>query len=379
MLTRVLQGAGSVLLLTFNLTAAAAPREGAAEDGAAEDTVSAPPPVVIVATPQISIKGWKADRYNDYLVAISERVIAQTNALVSSWPLEADEAEIRQRMDALIALMEQARQEALALPPWKGDASFRDAVATGAAEVILMIQAYMEEGFPLCTRPEVVYADLQALERLTRNLQARAAQIDDGIHAVQRTFAEDNRYLLRPSPQPPPLTRPEFRTDTLPPPGSALSADMHVSFAVRYHNAMAARQNRALNIVNPTLQVIAPGNAARLPELAAATEQLQSLLQEVERMGSWGADDGLLAATRAQIQALIGLTGDTMPQIVALQEDQGAGGAVRRRDRAAHALLLDTLNKTLAATPLMWQSQATAFLDRQGVTAYTAWLKALPE
>ncbi len=379
MLTRVLRGAGSVLLLTFTLTTrpAAAPREEVAGD--AGHTVSAPPPVVIVATPQISIKGWKAERYNDYLAAISDRVIAQTNALVSSWPLEADEAEIRRRMDALIALMEQARLEALALPPWKGDASFRDAVATGAAEVTRMIHAYMEDGFPLCIKPDVVYADLQALERLTRNLQARAAQIDDGIHAVQRTFAEDNRYLLRPSPQPPPLTRPEFRTDTLPPPGSALSADMHVSFAVRYHNAMAARQNRALNIVNPTLQVIAPGNAARLPELASATAQLQSLLQEVDRMGAWGADDGLLAATRAQIQALIGLTGDTMPQIVALQEDQGAGGAVRRKDRAAHALLLDTLNKTLAATPLMWQSQATAFLDRQGVTAYTAWLKALPQ
>lgn len=359
----------SLLLFLSMLAVAAVP-------GPTDETSPAPPAVAAVLAPLPTtdeLAGWSVLDYNAYVVdnqfAVMREIDHSLKAFVAAAPSEeAYEAFRRQVRESAHAGLTNARM----LAPWKGDASFRDAIVLGYTVLLRVFDEDLPAMWAMTTKPEVRNADLAALEQLQRRIEEESAKTDQAVRDAQAAFARKHGFVLLKSDDVPVATLPpEFTAPGIPPADSVLSGNLHAGFALRYHNVLVDREVRIVDAANGFMGATS-GDAEALERVRKeALVTIRAELAATRATEDWQGDDSLrlgLVTAGEQIERL-------------LADDFATYTRLRQKAQLSQAEV-DRLNAIAEASGPALQgaidgftAAQDAFHARWGVAAYDAWLR----
>ncbi len=260
-------------------------------------------------------------------------------------------------------------QQLDAVAPRVDDEGFRAAVRDGLTTSERVIDVIITEGFALSSKEAVANADLARFEALYAELAREAERVDSGIRRTQRAFARSHHMRLIDPKQRKREPLPDFKAPGIPPQESRLPGQVHVSFAVRYGNALVAEQNALSSASAAVMQ-------AEQRELDGAREQalgeVREILARIERAELWQGDDtlraGALAMARELDASLAGPTAEyaKLAQLEALEEDEF---------ERANALVGEMNDASKRAHEAFTRAEA-AFRAHWAIDAYQVWARA---
>lgn len=325
----------------------------------------------------VSVVGWDVVRYNDAIADAALRATASASRAANEVPLFAAPEDFRAFQAQLRAAYKDALASVEALPAWQGDASLRDAALAAIRWCVAFSDAGLTEIYELISKERVTSADLDRLEALTRTADAQADALDLALRQTQVTFAKKHRFLLVDQRErlPEVEERPDFSAPGIPPEGSALSGSVHVGFAIRYHNGLAADEVALVDAMNQFMDAThAQGpevEQARKAALEAAREALDSAVAR----GDWRGDAALQQSTVALGKEVVDVLSGPAAEIAALL----AQAPMKKKSVDRYNALAEDMGARLDAALASWSSAERDFNQRWGLDAYMAWVRARGE
>ncbi|MCB9760472.1 MAG: hypothetical protein H6739_11590 [Alphaproteobacteria bacterium] len=332
-------------------------------------------------TPQaaaVDINGWSLMDYSEHVLGINIQAVrtiidAQEVAVAAGTP-EAYEAWLKHAHAACVDAI--ARIEAT--PGWEGDTSITEEVAKNWRWLQGKLEGDFPEMFALLFKEDVTNADLERVEAITRTMDAETAALVARADQLQRDFAKRHKAVLIESSEEAALTDEieEMTTSTfshpgLPPEGSVLEPEIHVSFATRYHNQLVARQVAMMDALNGFIDATQAGGDAVEDARVAALKAVQAEVKAAKRAEDWQGDAGLREGLVAFGEELEGVL-----------EGHFAEYTARVGKKRLSAKDADLANEHAAAADeaiseaLQGFGQAqTAFQERWGMLAFEAWVR----
>lgn len=255
--------------------------------------IDPPEPGPTAPTKLVDTKGWDAVRYNDALVNDLYSGFLRMNQNLVALGGTQDPAAFEAGVVQLQADAQAALTQVSLYPAFKGDTSLRDAVGGSFLWARQQTQTTLPELFTLLQKPEVRNADLARAEELMTTLLVGGKAQDERVQQIQKDFARKNGFLLVESDAPPFADAPEFTAPGVPPEGSVLSGQVHMSFVLRYHNALAERQSHMVEAVNAFFAATSGdlGQVGAARERALAT--VRADLAVFRAAGDWQGDASL--------------------------------------------------------------------------------------
>lgn len=320
----------------------------------------------------ISVRGWSAGDYNDYLVAISDEVWAAFLQVDAAGLVIADDASLEQQRQAYTDVLEAGIARMEAVPPYRGDSALRDACLDRLYWHETDLGPVSDEIWEIWTKETATNADLQRAEDLGRRRQAQMTALDEAVHAAQSTFAgrwgfwvDDGNEFVSP-------TGPVFEHEGLPPDGSVLNAAAHVGFAIRYDFGILGSQNRtveALDVFWGQVEYGAPDKheGYRLEAL----EVLRREQAGAEALGDWQGDasyrDALVAYTSGYVELFEG-------DVVEYLELWGKRFLFRKKRARLETLGEETFAEETRLEELLLDAMNT-FRERWGIHAWDRFVR----
>lgn len=328
------------------------------------------------ATPPapVSIVGWDVVRYNDTIADAAFRATANANRAANQMPAFSTPEDFRAFQAQTLAAYRDALASIEALPAWKGDASLRDAALASMRWCVAFSDGGLSEMYELISKEHVQSADLDRLEELTRKADAEADALDASMRETQVAFAKKNRFLLVDQNErlPEVEERPDFSAPGIPPEGSALSGSVHVGFAIRYHNGLAADEVALVDAMNQFMDAThAQGpevEQARKAALDAAKAALDSALSR----GDWRGDAALQQSTVALGREVVDVLSGPAAEIASLLEK----APMKKKSVERYNALAEDMGARLDAALASWSSAERDFNQRWGLDAYMGWVQA---
>jgi len=255
------------------------------------------------------------------------------------------------------------------IPPRHDDFGYHAAVRDGFVATERMIREIVSEGFALSAKEHVANADLVRFEALYRELEAECDRIDSQIRDAQREFAAANRMRLIERKRRRHAEFPDFEARGIPPAGSILPGQLHVSFAVRYGNELIAIQNE---LSSASARVVQAEERELERTLEQSLRAVRMVRERVEELEAWQGDDTLRAGTLEMARTLeASLAGPTREYArfagrEALDEDE-----VERANAA-----VAEMNEANRAAHEAFREADARFRANWAVDAYQAWADA---
>lgn len=324
------------------------------------------------APAMVNTKGWTAAQYNDALVDDFYAGFVQMQQNILAVGALQDQA----AFDAGLAQLQADAQAALTrvslYPGFKGDTSLRDAMGSSFLWARQQTQSTLPELFALYQAPEVHNADLARAETLVVTLIAGGKAQDELVMAKQREFAKKNGYILvMPDESPFPEVA-SFTAEGMPPAGSVLSGQVHMSFVLRYHNALSDRQTQMVGEVNRFFDAT-HGDLGQLPAareraLAAVRGHLVVFRATEDWQGDAGLRDALVRLGEDLEKALSG----PFAEYVALVSKV----SLTKKEANKANELADQGNAAVQAAFGRFNPEYDAFRARWHFAEYEAWAAA---
>jgi len=314
----------------------------------------------------ISIRGWSATDYNDHIVDISDRMWMRFDLIDELSLVVPDEEAAAAELDLFLRACDEGIAALQQVPPYRGDASIRD---SALQELHWMKAQYEGEGWvevrDLYLKPEVLNADLERLESLTRTSIAQATALEETVLQAQEAFARKHRFSLVDRPAPSLPEGPEFSHPGLPPEGSVLKASTHAGFAIRYDGMVLDRQNAMVDALNVYIESPWEGHTGPASDL----ERERDLAAGLE---DWQGDASYRDAAVALADDLVGLLREHGPTV-----DKYINRLVlfpkARRSYDSSTLAIDEDSDAALAR---FAIEMEAFRDRWGITAWDRFVEA---
>lgn len=346
--------------------------------------------VIAVAAPVVSaadlppspssaeVTSWTAGDYNDHVVSTELALLRELAARVRGWSREApgavDEAEAAARRKEVHDILERGLVAARELPPWHGDASFRDAIIDAYTVILGVTDRGVAQRQAVFARPTVRDQDLVDLEAIEVSVTGALDASERAVRDAQAAFARRHGFRLVQVDKVEMPDVPRFGAPGLPPEGSRLDARTYVMLAMRYHNQFVGHQVQIVEAMNGfVLATSGPLDSLedqRLRALAAVRAELAASRAEEP----WQGDDSLRAAVIVmgeQIEDILETEGEEYTPLTTIkrfskrdaEQFNGIGDRMESRFRAA-----------LEPFP---RAQAT-FRRRWHLAEYEAWLQRPP-
>lgn len=319
--------------------------------------------------PSISVVGMTPVQYNDLIAeldyALGLQLAAAIGAVMRSNDPAAFEAWRVQTIDTLNGELSELRR----VPPYKGDSTLVDATARSLEWFIHALEIDLAELATLMTKPEVVSGDLDRAELLVKGYTAEGKRHLDEQRAAQAAFAKKHRFLLVEGDTPTVDGGPVFVAPHLVPAGSLLTAEQHVSFAARYTNAVLARQNALVDVLNAFLSASAGPDFQCSASRERAVEALGPALAQARLLGDWRGDKSLSQALEA-VGALVEdqLTDDYARYCATIELKRPKPAQITEVNRVA-----EEANKEMQAALNAFNALLAEFQGRWGLIEYAAW------
>lgn len=323
--------------------------------------------------PQINVSGMTAVQYNDliaeYDLVLGQQLAVALGAVMRSSDPAAFETWRVQTITSLNAVLGELRR----VPPFKGDSTFIDATVRSVEWLIRSLEADLAQLSRLMMQPEVVSADLDRAEELVRRYTAEGARLVAEQQAAQAAFAKKHRILLVATAPPIIDGGPVFVAPHLVPEGSQLTAEQHVSFAVRYNNGALARQDALVDVLNGFMTASASPDFQCSASRERALAALAPALAEARALGDWRGDAALSDAVKA-FGALIEeqLTDDYARYCATIEAKRPKAAEIQEANRVADAANVE-VQRSLTA----FNATIGEFHRRWGLTEYAAWTAQL--
>lgn len=251
------------------------------------------PPDPAAPAQMVNIKGWDAAQYNDALVDDLYGGFLQLQQNILAVGALQDQASFDAGLLQLQADAQAALTRISLYPAYKGDTGLRDAIGSSFLWARQQTVSTLPELFALYQAPEVHNADLARAETLVTTLIVSGKAQDENVMAKQREFAKKNGYILVVPDETPFPALPSFTAPGIPPEGSVLSGQVHMSFVLRYHNALSDRQTQMVGEVNTFFDA----THGDLGQLAGARERalaaVRGHLVVFRATEDWQGDAGL--------------------------------------------------------------------------------------
>lgn len=326
----------------------------------AEDTPTPPP---------ISVVGLTPVQYNDLIAELDYALGQQLAAAIGAVMRSNDPAAFERWRVQTIGTLNADLAELRRVPPYKGDSTLVDATARSLEWFIRALETELAELSTLMTKPDVVSGDLDRAEQLVQSYTAEGKRHLDEQRAAQATFAKKHRFLLVEAEMPAVDTGPVFVAPRLVPAGSQLTAEQHVSFAVRYNNVVLDRQNALVDVLNAFLAASASPDFQCSASRERAVAALGPALAQVRALGDWRGDASLRDALQT-IGALIErqLTDDYARYCTTIELKRPKPAQINEVNRVA-----EEANKEMQAALGAFNASLAEFQGRWGLTEYAAW------
>jgi hypothetical protein len=254
-----------------------------------------------------------------------------------------------------------------AVAPRDDDEGFRAGVRDGLVTSERIIEVMLTEAFALSSKEQVANADLARFEALYRELESEAERVDSSIRDTQRAFARAHGMRLVQRKSRRRETEQDFSAPGIPPAGSHLPGQVHVSFALRYGNALIAEQNALSRASAAAVQA----EGAALDEARkAALREVREIAQRLEAVESWQGDDGLRAGAIAMAHELeTSLAGPTKEYARLARRDALDAEEVERANA-----LIGEMNASGSRAHEAFANAQAAFRARWAIPEYEAWV-----
>lgn len=321
--------------------------------------------------PPVDIRAWTVARYNDHLVETAKRHVlrfietgARFGALDTDEAFEAYRAELSRQT-------RESTAQVVAVPPWHGDAAFRDALLESLDWVQDTVDRIYPEIWALAGKEEVTNADLARLEALYGEIHEAGARVQARVEEAQRAFAQRNRARLVPEPPIQWPQVPEFVAPRLPPPGSRVPGATHVAFAIRYHNQVLATRERLVDAMNTFFRADPP---ERRDAHARALELLQAERERVAAVEDWQGDPGLADALRGYAAAVDTALSRSAPVLLEIAKKNGK---IAPDSVAPYNRLVESMNRALGDADEAFRRAEDAFRSQWYFDDYEEWRAGL--
>lgn len=328
----------------------------------------------LAAEPIVLRDAWE---YNDALVDASNSAIERVDeaerelsylppvAHFEAWRLAASEA------------MRDGRAEVERIEERPYDQGFRAAVLESFDVVNRIFTVSLPEVFLLQSKEHVVNADLVRLEALWREINQECDRVDEKVRSAHQAYVRAAGGRLVESKETPPVDAgpPDFEAPGIPPPGSKLPGQLHVSFAMRYRNDAIDLQN----VLSSSASAMA-GASSELPdELEAVRKdqlaEIRDVRKRAEQLEPWQGDatlrDGLVAMAKELERSLAGPAREFAKLL--------HKGIESERDVKRANALVEELNAANRAAHDQFASGDARFQARWMPPSYAGWRKAQEE
>jgi len=317
------------------------------------------------------VKSWSSVQYMDHLVTIARRTASSVVALADNLPMTDDPAQIQAFLQRGAEVIHSGRAASAAVPPYKGDATLRDALVSFYDTVLMEILHASKQLVETVFQPRVTDATYSEAEALVRRIDDIEAKALTTLESAQQDFAKAHRIrLVDPGPGPQPQPVPTFSAPGVPPDGSALDANLHMLLTVTYHNQVVAHQERIVGAWDGLMQATAGDDAGVEPARLKALEQVRTARAAAAAEEAWRGDAGAREAVVELGDTMLVLLDGPAAEYAAIRAKglttrkrvDLANAAAGRAEQGAH----DAINRFV--------SGVEAFQNRHQLGAYNAWM-----
>lgn len=322
------------------------------------------------------VKRWSPAQYNDFIVSVDntliDQVVAQTRAIGDT----TDQSAFLSYIDQLKAILHEGRTTAALMPPYRGNSDFRDTVLQAYDEALIVMDKDMPRFAHLIFTPNVRNEDLAELEVLQAHINTTLDDAVKRISDVQAAFARRHRLVIIDNDRSGEADRAieevfgaPFSAPGLPPEGSVLDGDVHVSFALRYHNQMIDQHNRIIDSVNAVMDA-SHGDSSAFED--ARTSAAAALTAEQLRCGEWGdwqGDDTLITANRALTERMLAMMEGDVATLTGLSKK----AVLSAKKQRLHNNTADAVSIEVQDALADVSAQYGHFAERWHLLAYQAW------
>ncbi len=279
------------------------------------------------------------------------------------------------RVEGLAALGE-TREELAEIEPRPDDQGLLAAAIAMYAVAEQIFAESLPEAFELFSRERVRNADLARLEAVMRHVEDAPRAAYARLSAAYRAYLEARGWRVDPAreaPEEPP--EPSFTAPGIPPPGSRLSGETHVGFAIRYRNEVLELRSTYVSSANRLMSAMGADGASLEAARKQELEQVRAVLALVQKLEPWQGDatlrDGLLACGH-RLERTLEKPVRTLAKAIA------KGFTSQKQVDAANASIRE-IDAAVSAAIEQADAADRAFAARWAFDAYEAWQKAHPE
>jgi hypothetical protein len=311
--------------------------------------------------------------YNNALVDASNEAIQRVRDAERELSYLPPVAHFEAWRQAASAAMRQGRAEVERIEERPFDQGFRAAVLESFDVADHVFTVSFPEVFLIQNKEHVVNADLAQLEALWREIHREIDRVDQQVRDKQRAYVRAAGGRVRETPEPPPVDAgpPDFAAPGIPPAGSLLPGQVHVSFAVRYRNEAIDLQNVLSSSANAVV-----GALNELPsELEAVRKEqlgeVRSIRKRAEQMEPWQGDATLRDGLVAMAKQLEGSLGGPVRDFAKLLKN----GIESQRDADRANALVGEMNEAIRAAHEQFHAVDERFEARWMPPSFAAWQK----
>ncbi len=306
--------------------------------------------------------------YNDRLLLVTMKMVNQTTQLqAAAAPRSPEDIEPFRLSLRTIALG--FAEETRALPPFLGDAGFRDALAEQAAVIVGLIDHPVRDFAEITLRSPPHSADVADADRAYAAILDGAAASDERVRAAQRDFAARHRLTLTPATPPPALDEgPPFACPEIIPAGMRLPAEWVGGRTVAYVNGFVEDSNEVVGAFNDV--IAASGGAGGLEAVRRSSlARIEKVSERSRQRGDWLGDNTLAHGIKAFEEECKNILETTVAKLAKVE----GRGLRNQADIEVYNQHIETLNERFPLAMAGWGSATTVFSSHWHLDEYAAW------
>ena len=327
------------------------------------------------APTEAEVRRWSAGEYNDHIVQIDLSAGREMIKLVDEMSISTEPTAMASFRSQMVERVAAHEVRLAAMPPYKGDAGFRDAIAEMFAYTRHVLMVDLPKATAIHDATPTTDAHVVELEELIVRMDREAEAAVVAVEEAQAAFAKRQQIRLVDVHEEPQLAseRTPFVVDGLPPAGSTLDADVYVAFAMGYHNELVMEFDALWGVFNPVVDEMESNGAAFEKARLKALKEVRVIAERAATREAWQGDATLRDAWISSAQNTIGLLEGSLAEYGAINGKKRRSG----KDFKQMNVLIDALNDGTTVVDREQNDAMETFGASWHFAAYEAWLAQL--